>query len=183
MESLAKIITANLISWTHKSYPEEDIEVFNYGMECFLNSVATDIILLFWGMLTHTVIETICWLFTFCVYRHYAGGAHAKTNGQCIVLSSLLGMSNFIAIHFSKYVIIYQVPIFIFLITMCILFAPTKSTKIFLSRKERLYKKFISLSIISICIIICQYTPITLTSSIIYSLFIANILLPVSKRQ
>ena len=181
MESLAKIITNSFISWTRKSYSEEDIEVFTYGIECFLNSAITDIILLLWGVITHTIIETVCWLFIFCTYRHYAGGAHAKTNEQCIILSSLIGMSNFIVIHFSKYVIACQIPIIILIFIICILFAPTKSTKIMLSHKEKLYKKFISVSIIFLCIIICQFVPIMMATTILYSLFIANILILVSK--
>lgn len=80
METLATKLTFLLISWTKKEYSDEDIEIFDYGFQCFLNSISVDLILIIWGLLTHSFLETMCWLIFYCIYRHHAGGAHASTS-------------------------------------------------------------------------------------------------------
>lgn len=39
METLATKLTFLLISWTKKEYSDEDIEIFDYGFQCFLEDI------------------------------------------------------------------------------------------------------------------------------------------------
>ncbi|SEQ17968.1 accessory gene regulator B family protein [Butyrivibrio sp. TB] len=179
MEALATKLTYLFISWTNKEYSNEDIEIYDYGFQCFLNSITTDLILLFWGLITHSLLETICWLITFCIYRHHAGGAHASTSIRCIILSSLLGISNYAILRFADYIIPLIMPIYIISLIICILFAPIQSKK-YLSPLERKREKIISAAIISLSIIASHFVSNSISISISYSLFIANILIVIA---
>ena len=177
MTILSSKIINYLITITNKTYPEEDIEVYKYGMECFLNRLFSDAILLIWSFLTGCIMETVCWLVVFCIYRNHAGGAHASTNERCIISTSLLGMSNFIAIKYQELLSSYTRFIVIFIIVTCILFAPIKSTKKLLSSKECNVHKCISLVIIICSVIVALIVGGKIATTIIFSLFSASILM------
>ncbi len=176
METLAKRIINRIVLWSNHEYAEEDIEVFYYGAECMLNSLSVDFVLLLWGILTHTLLPTLCWLFVFSIYRHHAGGIHASTNERCILISSLLGISNYIALQYndfftSNYIIILTISSLI-----CLAFAPIESTKKKLTKKEQWKEKSIALGIILIAVIFKSFLPEELFISVVYSLLVANVL-------
>lgn len=179
MNTLAKKVTYTIISFSNSSYSNEDIEIFVYGIECFFNSAATDIILFVWGLLTNTLLETVCWLIIFCFYRNHAGGIHANSSEKCILLSSLLGISTFIPLHIHNdcwaHIMIYSS--YTFSSIVCCVFAPIKVTKNSLSLQQKLFLKLESLLIIVACIAISFVLPTTISISISYSLLIANILI------
>lgn len=180
MEALATKLTYLFISWTNEEYSNEDIEIYDYGFQCFLNSITTDLILLFWGMLTHTLLETLCWLISFCIYRHHAGGAHASTSIRCIAITSILGISNYFILRVAAFIIPLVMITNIISFFICIILAPVKSTKKALSSLEKKHEKMISATIIAITSLASWYYENSITLSISYSLFIANVLIVIA---
>lgn len=180
MESLANKLTKILVGWSQNKCNSDDFEVYNYGLQCFLNSLATIIILFLWGLLSKTLPETICWLAVFCLYRHYAGGVHASTSELCVLLTSLLGISNYVVLSISNIVKSYQLPLFAVIIIICILIVPVKSSKKELSRVEKKKNKIKSLLTITICFLLTNPLPISYGTSIIYALITASILVVLS---
>lgn len=176
MQNLAHTIINKIILWSKQNYASDNIEVFYYGAECMLNSICVDFILLLWGILTHSLLPTICWLCTFCIYRHHAGGIHASTNERCILISSLLGISNYITILYPAFFQSNNMIILAISFIICLIFAPIESTKKELTKKEQWMEKTIALSIILFVATLKLFLPAGLYVSASYSLLIANIL-------
>lgn len=42
METLASKLTHLFISLSNKDYSEDEVEIFDYGFQCFINSFSTD---------------------------------------------------------------------------------------------------------------------------------------------
>ncbi len=63
----------------------DQLEIYIYGLECFLNTFITIVLLFVWGVLSHTLGYTLIWVITFSLLRHYTGGAHAPTQLTCIL--------------------------------------------------------------------------------------------------
>lgn len=106
----------------------EDIEVYIYGIECFLNTSITVIILAIWGLLSDNLTGTFLWIVAFSSLRHNTGGYHAHTQAGCIISSVLLGISSsFIPIFKCKYIIFIIFPILLlFLIVASPVPSPVK---------------------------------------------------------
>ena len=96
MTVLTNIIVNHLFSMTNRTYSDEDIDVYKYGIECLLNNIFSDVIIIIWRLLTGTVIENLCWLVVFCTYRNHAGGAHGITNERCIISPNITLIMTFI---------------------------------------------------------------------------------------
>ena len=180
MEFLAKSISNLFIRWSNLPFSNDEIEVFYYGTECFLNSFFTFVVLCVWGIISDTLIPTTSWLTVFCIYRHHAGGPHANTNMRCIAASSLLGMSNYIALSVSAIVLRYRVLITIIILTVCIFIVPFKSTKKILSKKDSLIEKLLSIAIVLFVIILSLVFEPKIAVSILYALLVANLLIVIA---
>lgn len=70
---------------------EDQRAVYIYGMECFLNELVSNAVLLVCAGLLHRVWEMLIWISAFTILRVNAGGAHASSHFKCIVLSTLTG--------------------------------------------------------------------------------------------
>ena len=140
---LSKKITYFIISTSNTSPDSDQIKVYIYGLECFLNTGFTICILFIWGLFTNTIPETICWIVAFSVLRHHVGGLHAHTQLSCILSSCLMGISNWMVIAY----IPYQSTIALLICAICIvtfmLYAPLDTPKYKLThsmaKKEKLY--------------------------------------------
>ena len=107
-----------LIRESEKSFDKGDIEVYVYGVECFLNMAIVASILCLWGILTHNFFETLLWIISFSLIRHYAGGLHAPSELSCIISSILIGATNYFAIQYAKLSICFF-SMFAYLFTLC----------------------------------------------------------------
>lgn len=145
---------------------KDQLDIYIYGLECFFNTFVTIILLLFWGLLSHTLDYTLMWVIAFSLLRHFTGGAHAPTQLTCILGSFLLGC-------FNKWAMIYLKQTlwkYLLLIFMCMLFAPTSNNKIFLSQKQKYIHKLISVIIVSIGLLLFYKIGVTkLTTTFFYS--------------
>lgn len=65
--------------------------VYLYGMECFLNELVSNCLLLFCALLLHRIWEMLVWIVVFTSLRVNAGGIHASSHGACIGFSTLTG--------------------------------------------------------------------------------------------
>lgn len=167
--TLSNKIAHFLISASHTEPEPEQIEVYIYGLECFLNTGFTIFILFVWGLLTNTLLETICWIGAFSILRHHSGGLHAPTQLSCIVSSCLLGISNWLVIDFIPYHTISAWFIFLLCIAICILYAPTDTSKYDLTDSMRKKEKFCSVSILIIGFVVALILKNEISISILYS--------------
>lgn len=67
-------------------------EVYVYGLECFLNEVLNDIVLLLAALMLQCPVEMAVWIASFLFIRLYLGGYHAKTPLRCFLLSTMIGL-------------------------------------------------------------------------------------------
>lgn len=70
---------------------KDDREVYVYGVECFVNEIISDSLLLLFACLFKRPFQMVIWLLFFTIIRINVGGYHAKTHYKCILLSTLLG--------------------------------------------------------------------------------------------
>ena len=137
---------------------EEDEEVYEYGLQLLLSTVANGLIALLIAIITRTLLQCVLYLATFVVMRKTAGGYHANTHlGCCCILAVVL--SCFIAfVKFAPvdvYILIALFSIAFSVITI-FLFSPlehknkpiSSEDKISLKRKSRIYILIISAIII-----------------------------------
>ena len=73
---------------------QDQLDVYIYGMECFLNTAIPVILLTICSIMFDSLIETFLWLFAFSLLREYTGGYHASTQFACITSSTMLGIGN-----------------------------------------------------------------------------------------
>lgn len=99
----ATSIANKLAELSGEDVSADQLEIYIYGLECFLNTFITIVLLFVWGVLSHTLGYTLIWVITFSLLRHYTGGAHAPTQLTCILGSFFLGCLD-------KWAIIYLKP-------------------------------------------------------------------------
>lgn len=87
-----------LVVKSQQTVDKDQIEVYVYGMECFLNTGITTLLLFIWGLFSHNFAEEIVWIITFSILRKYAGGYHSPSQITCILGSAILGISNSFAL-------------------------------------------------------------------------------------
>ena len=180
IKKYSKRIANLLINYSGTPSKEQNIEIYIYGLECFFNTLIPLILLVIWGISSKTLIETFCWISSFCIFRHYAGGFHASTQLSCILSSTMLGISNYFICEFQ--IILFANPLFItgVCLFICILFSPVDSGKIILSPREYYKRKIISSSITIIGIAIYLITKNNIGISIIYAFFCGCMLIILS---
>ena len=109
----ATSIANKLAELSGEDVSADQLEIYIYGLECFLNTFITIVLLFVWGVLSHTLGYTLIWVITFSLLRHYTGGAHAPTQLTCILGSFFLGCLDKWAIIYLKptvlgYLILYR---------------------------------------------------------------------------
>lgn len=98
-------------------YEISDFEVHQYGVEVIISTIINVIIILFIGLITDTLIESILYFILFGLIRKFCGGYHCQTYFKCISLHVLIYIL-FVAL---KDVIDFYNPIFIFLCILSII--------------------------------------------------------------
>ena len=169
LSALARKISLLLIAASHMEPDEDQMEVYVYGWECILNTGITVFILLIWGLITHALFETCIWIAAFSALRKHSGGFHAPTQLSCITTSCLLGMSDRIIIEFVPYRTITAFFALIFCMGVCILFAPTDTSKYELTEAIKKKEKLLSLLIIAIGFLIAILLKNSIGISILYA--------------
>lgn len=177
----SKRIINYLISHAELVHDEEQIEVYVYGLECFLNTAITILLLSVWGIITNSFLETLFWLTAFSLFRHHAGGLHAPNQITCIIISSLLGMSDCFVINKIELNSIQLCAVYLSCIGICILLAPIESSKFELTKKQKKTQKIISITILIAGYLLALILHNHITASITYAFFCSVILILLSK--
>lgn len=177
ISKLSNTIARKLVSISGKETTIDQLEVYIYGLECFLDTSITILPLLLWGIVSHSLKLILIWIFSFSLLRHFAGGAHAPTHFSCMLSSFTLGFLASFSTAFIKpttwsYIIVFFI---------CLFFSPVNK-KIELSIKKKYTYKFISLTLISIGIILFYgLDDRSINSTILYSFYCISILLLLGK--
>ena len=124
----ATSIANKLAELSGEDVSADQLEIYIYGLECFLNTFITIVLLFVWGVLSHTLGYTLIWVITFSLLRHYTGGAHAPTQLTCILGSFFLGCLD-------KWAIIYLKPTVLGYLIGFIL-----GLALFIDLQERIYR-------------------------------------------
>lgn len=167
--TLSKKIVNFLTSVANTEPEPNQIEVYIYGLECFLNTIFTGLVLFVWGALTNTLVETCCWIVAFSILRHHSGGLHAHTQFSCILSSCLLGISNGLVVKFVFYQTSRVWFICILCIAICFLYAPADTSKYELTESRRKKEKLYSISILMIGFVVAFILKNKISISILYS--------------
>ncbi|MBD5087622.1 MAG: accessory gene regulator B family protein [Clostridiales bacterium] len=173
----SKALADKLISVSNTHVNSEDLEVYIYGIECIVNTGVTTLLLLLWGFITSSILETVAWLLCFLLLRHYTGGIHAPTQISCMICSTLLGMLNLPIITLVNFSFMQVTTIYIISIIIGIVFAPAKTKKREFSISERKKHKLLTLIIIIVCFFFTIVFPKSIGHAISYAIFVDIMLL------
>lgn len=110
---LANTITDHLI--TKGILPSSSRTVFIFSLSVFFHNFLIALLCLTFGLLTHTIFETIIFLILFPQSHHYLQGLHAQTKSGCTLAS--------ICLYLTALWLCYTLPssIIIILPTYCII--------------------------------------------------------------
>lgn len=71
---------------------EKQRQIYSYGMECTVNEIVSDILLLVCAYFLGRIWEMAVWIIVFNILRVNVGGYHASTPFRCIAGSTILGI-------------------------------------------------------------------------------------------
>lgn len=145
-----------------RSDPEEERELYVYGIFVTLSNLLYLVLALIFGLLLNCFVESIFYFFSFRTIRIYAGGYHAKTEFRCEFFSTLLIFTSLLLIKFYK---LYDIELFLilcYIISIIVIysFSPLDNEEKALSVKEKKYyrKKSLIFTAVVLILIIAFYT-------------------------
>ncbi len=71
--------------------PEKQ-QIYAYGIECILNELISDFLLLLCAIIMHQVVPMLIWCVSFTLIRIHLGGYHAVTHRRCIIYGTVIGI-------------------------------------------------------------------------------------------
>ena len=88
-----KRLADQIASWfIEQGLPEEQKEIYSYGLEGLANELLADILLFLSALLLHKIPEMFIWCFSFTILRVNLGGLHASSHSRCIIYSTAIGI-------------------------------------------------------------------------------------------
>lgn len=91
MKILSSFIVNILL--THHIVDKNDIEIYIYGTQLFINKLLHCFVILLTGLICGILPESIIFLLTYSQIRRFAGGFHAKNNVLCIIYTYIMFIS------------------------------------------------------------------------------------------
>ncbi len=136
--------------------PEEQKAIYSYLFDYIIEALLFDLLVLLFGIFTHRLGMTLCYLVVTIPMRHFAGGFHASTPLKCTILSY---GTFFIAIFATPALVAWMnhilwIPIYIMLWISVLAVAPvdTPNKRLDSDQKKRLYKLCIVTCIVMTCL-------------------------------
>lgn len=83
ISKLSKKILQYLIDSGVVTNAEDDRDYYRYGIEITVSSILNIVLIMLLGVVYHSVIESLIFLFTFITLRKFTGGFHADTYFKC----------------------------------------------------------------------------------------------------
>lgn len=128
-------------------------DIYQYGTEIFLSSMATCLITLILGLIFHALFAALIYFCIFVLLRSFCGGYHAKTYFHCnlifiVVTTNILFLFKFMPI---QYFALPYIGITVFSLLITIIYAPVENiNKPITIQKQAVYRK---ICIILMCIL------------------------------
>ena len=181
-EDIAKALARNSIIST------ENVPFYAYGIELMVLKFIMYGTLLILGAITHTLIITIVFTFSYVSLREFTGGYHCTTPIRCLAVSSLIWFAMFLGYQVG-YALISRVYICISLVALIIIFmfAPIASPAKPMSEKQisrsRLLSRTISIFLLIMSVILALLHLLYFSYPISFALLCDSILLVIEKEK
>ncbi len=168
LEKLAKSTARFFV--LQNTIESEHEEIYAYGMEILLSTIANGLIALLIAIITNTFIPSLLFLAVFVIMRKSAGGYHAKTHGGCMAILICVQIGFIGLIHCFNYdfIIVYSISAMVISIISVFLCAPVEhpnkpindEDKLRLRRKSIIY--ILLISIINLLCLVLGFTQFAL---------------------
>ena len=134
--------------YTSHIIKNEEISVYRYGLELFLSSFITTLVMLIIGALFNSFLITALYIVIFFCFRPLCDGYHAKTYLQCFLISLAFYLLLLVILAQPRYIILIICTIIgVISVTSLLIFAPIKrvdsNAKMITRKKQRLYIQLI----------------------------------------
>lgn len=181
IEKISNYIVDNLLL-DSKSYDEDYVEVMRFGVTRILEDIPKFVCIFFMCYLLGTVNELFVVLAVTLFYKAFVGGAHARTNIGCFLISTFyfimpIILAKYINYDINIFYIIYSITI-IFSLYIIVKIAPadTEEIPIINKRKRRNLKTCAGISLIIITILIPFFINyIIYMKTILYTILLVNV--------
>ena len=158
-----------LTSLSGQSTDQDQLDVYIYGLECFINTAVPVTLLTILSLFTECLFETWLWLFVFSVLREYTGGYHASTQFACMTSSTLLGIGNTFISQYINFSSIFVTSCYLLCIIVVLILCPIPSSKKELDMLQRKRYKKRALEIVSSCLLLSLLLPNNYALTLMYS--------------
>ena len=172
-----------------KLITEEELPIYRYGLNAFINSLLQIILLSFLGICYGLILETVAFLLTFILLRRFTGGYHAKTKLKCLLCGMFMW---FIAVSVSKVTLPVNADLFlnlvivVFSVNVTFKYAPVEHRNKPLSK--RVYKQSMKCS--RVCMssfamigVLMRFVDISISYTIVITVLLVNILILMGRRD
>ena len=166
---LSKRTIEYIASLSDQPSDQDQLDVYIYGMECFLNTAIPVVLLTIWSIMFDSLIETFLWLFAFSLLREYTGGYHASTQFACITSSTMLGIGNTLVSQNLELSNVYIALCYFLCIIVVLLCCPIPSHKKTFDPIQRKQYKIRALGIILFFLFLSMILPTSYSVTLTYS--------------
>jgi len=140
ISSIAEILVNRLVK--KEIISGKDIEVYQFGIECFIMKACHIISYFIIAICFHMVLELLIFLMTFMPLRVYAGGYHANTPMKCYIVSCFAVLSVMCLIHLMPtYIMQYSIIVALVVSFVLLIIVPVESRNKTLDETEKIYYK------------------------------------------
>lgn len=115
-------------------------DIYTYGIECLMNELISDFLLLFCGVLLNRVFYTVLWCISFTIIRIFLGGFHASTHARCILIGTIIGICSFYINPIWNHIWIF-ILVFIYTLILAFFHAPIIHKNHPVSKKNKIKAK------------------------------------------
>ena len=165
----SKQIINSIVSQTKRDIEFEQLEVYIYGLECFINTAVPVIILTAFSIFTSSVFETWLWIMLFSVLQKYTGGYHAPSQLTCMTSTIGLGIINTLLIRHCSFHWTYCSLCYVLFALLIIFLCPLESHKIELTLLQKKQHKCYALGIVTMISLLSLYLPDKYSITLMYS--------------
>lgn len=175
-----KLIAASVIE-------EGDRELYSYGFFLLVTRLFFFAITVLAGILMDIPGESILFYIMFLLLRSYAGGAHARTERTCTVLTTCSLTASVFGIRLLKFSQSKLVPLIMLAVgTLCVFaFSPLDTAEKPLDKQDRRHYRRVSLAIVCIHLLLAVYACAAarpgVLGAVAFSMLMESILLIVGK--
>lgn len=182
---IAEQITCKLIA--SSVIEEGDGELYCYGFFLLITRFFFFLVTAITGFLAGVLFESVVFYGMFMLLRTYAGGVHAKTEGQCTVLTTITLSASILGIKVMGQIFSMLVPLAMltFGSISISLLSPLDTQDKPLDESEKKYYRLICLILVALCIIFAMISRMLRLNTVYYPIvagvFLEGVLLCIGK--